>query len=141
GLTARRPPYRLRHRMTDPNPQPKPTAEELAAKTAAEMALQATDAVSAKAPAGSAGNGGTIAEKAAAKPPRPQIDSMRETIESIAVAFILAFLFRTFVAEAFVIPTGSMATTLMGRHKDMECPNCHYQFQTTASAECDDDGN
>ena len=33
----------------------------------------------------------------------------RETVESIVIAVILAFLFRTFVAEAFVIPTGSMA--------------------------------
>ncbi len=40
----------------------------------------------------------------------------RETIESIAVAIILALLFRGFVAEAFVIPTGSMAPALMGEH-------------------------
>ena len=38
---------------------------------------------------------------------------MRETIESIVVAFLLAFLFRTFEAEPFVIPTGSMAPTLL----------------------------
>ena len=31
---------------------------------------------------------------------------MRETIESVVVAFILAFMFKTFEAEAFVIPTG-----------------------------------
>ena len=48
---------------------------------------------------------------------------MRETVESIVIAFVLAFLFRTFEAEAFVIPTGSMAPTLMGRHKDVDCPN------------------
>ena len=35
--------------------------------------------------------------------------AIRETIESIVVAFVLAFLFRTFEAEAFVIPTGSMS--------------------------------
>lgn len=56
-------------------------------------------------------------------------DGVRETIEAIVVAFILAFLFRTFVAEAFVIPTGSMATTLMGRHRDLNCPNCGYLYQ------------
>ena len=52
----------------------------------------------------------------------PTSAGIRETIESIAIAFVLAFLFRTFEAEAFVIPTGSMAPTLMGRHKDVICP-------------------
>src|SRR5512147_697097 len=70
------------------------------------------------------------------KPP----DNWRETVESIAIAFVLAFLFRTFEAEAFVIPTGSMAPTLMGRHKDLECPKCHYNFQVSASEEVDRDG-
>jgi signal peptidase I len=66
--------------------------------------------------------------------------AIRETIESIAIAFVLAFLFRTFEAEAFVIPTGSMAPTLMGRHKDLECPQCGYNFQVSASEEVDRDG-
>lgn len=61
--------------------------------------------------------------------------SWRETIESIAVAVILAFVFRTFVAEAFVIPTGSMASTLMGRHKDLFCAECGYNYRTGASSE------
>ncbi|HWB01243.1 MAG TPA: S26 family signal peptidase [Pirellulales bacterium] len=56
-------------------------------------------------------------------------DTVRETVESIVVAFILAFLFRTFEAEAFVIPTGSMAPTLMGQHKDLDCPQCGFTFQ------------
>jgi signal peptidase I len=67
--------------------------------------------------------------------------AIRETIESIAIAFVLAFLFRTFEAEAFVIPTGSMAPTLMGRHKDLECPKCRYGFQVSASEEVDRDGS
>ena len=54
---------------------------------------------------------------------------------------MLAFLFRTFEAEAFVIPTGSMAPTLMGRHKDLECPECHYNFQVSASEEVNRDGS
>ena len=41
-------------------------------------------------------------------------ESTRDTIESILFAFVLAFMFRTFEAEAFVIPTGSMAPTLYG---------------------------
>jgi signal peptidase I len=64
----------------------------------------------------------------------------RETIESIAVAVVLAFLFRAFVAEAFVIPTGSMAPTLQGRHMDVVCEKCDYQYRTGASLENDGPG-
>ena len=32
-----------------------------------------------------------------------------------------------------MIPTGSMAPTLMGKHKDLECPMCHYRYQVSAS--------
>jgi signal peptidase I len=58
------------------------------------------------------------------KPP----DNWRETVESIVVAFVLAFLFRTFEAEAFVIPTGSMAPTLYGQHRDVICEQCGTRF-------------
>ena len=66
--------------------------------------------------------------------------AIRETIESIAVAVILAFLFRGFVAEAFVIPTGSMAPTLQGRHMDVTCPQCGCPYRTGASVENDGQG-
>lgn len=59
----------------------------------------------------------------------------RETIESVVVAFVLAFLFKTFEAEAFVIPTGSMAPTLLGRNKDAVCPKCGTHFTFGASDE------
>ena len=38
------------------------------------------------------------------------------TFEWLITAFILAFVFRAFVMEAFRIPTGSMADTLKGAH-------------------------
>lgn len=66
---------------------------------------------------------------------------VRELVESLVVALFLAFLFKTFEAEAFVIPTGSMAPTLMGRHKDVECSQCSYQFQVSASEEMDSSSN
>ena len=59
----------------------------------------------------------------------------RETVEAFVVAFVLALLFRAFVAEAFVIPTGSMAPTLMGAHKDICCSQCGHHFQIGASKE------
>jgi len=64
-------------------------------------------------------------------------DAIREIVESVVIAFVLAFLFRTFEAEAFVIPTGSMAPTLLGRHKDVVCPQCGLAFTVSASQEVD----
>jgi signal peptidase I len=63
--------------------------------------------------------------------------AIREMVEAVVIAFALAFFVRTFEAEAFVIPTGSMAPTLMGRHKDVTCAKCGYPFQVTASGEVD----
>jgi signal peptidase I len=63
----------------------------------------------------------------------------RETVESIVVAFTLALLFRAFEAEAFVIPTGSMAPTLMGRHKDLVCESCGLDYRVGSSAEEDEE--
>ncbi len=61
--------------------------------------------------------------------------TFREIVESVAVALVIAFLFRTFIAEMFMIPTGSMAPTLAGRHKDFPCPKCGHEYQVGASVE------
>lgn len=50
----------------------------------------------------------------------PPKESVKETLISIIIAFALAFVFRSFVIEAFIIPTGSMAPTLMGAHMRFE---------------------
>jgi signal peptidase I len=77
----------------------------------------------------------------AAAPPRKgdivqnPLGGGRETVESIVVAFVLALLFRSFEAEAFVIPTGSMANTLMGRHRDLACETCGDDFRVGCSKE------
>src|SRR5271166_4524660 len=66
--------------------------------------------------------------------PRPS-ESHRETVEAIVVALILALVVRGFEAQAFVIPTGSMAPTLMGRHKELSCPQCGFVYSVNASQE------
>ncbi|MGB7160717.1 MAG: S26 family signal peptidase [Tepidisphaeraceae bacterium] len=85
-----------------------------------------------------------VFQKAAATAqPRPAMDesSIKDTVESILVAFILAFIFRAFIVEAFVIPTGSMAPTLLGAHMRFNCDDCGYAFETNYSAQNDPDGN
>ncbi len=58
---------------------------------------------------------------------------VRETIESIIVAVVLALMFRAYEAEAFIIPTGSMAPSLQGQHMDVICDQCGYQYRAGAS--------
>ncbi|MFQ5494251.1 MAG: S26 family signal peptidase [Phycisphaerae bacterium] len=55
-------------------------------------------------------------------------EGFRETLESIVIALILAFVFRAFIVEAFVIPTGSMAPTLYGAHGTILCEDCGVEF-------------
>src|SRR5271168_1584036 len=76
------------------------------------------------------------APRAAKVQTRPQTaEGHRDTVEAIVVAFILALVVRGFEAQAFVIPTGSMAPTLMGRHKDVSCPQCGFVYAVNASEE------
>lgn len=42
--------------------------------------------------------------------------NIKETIVSLVISFVMALVFRSYVVEAFVIPTGSMAPTLLGAH-------------------------
>ena len=65
--------------------------------------------------------------------------SGRESIESFVVVFV-SFLMWSLEAEGFVIPTGSMAPTLMGRHKEIVCPQCGYVYRVNADREVDSTG-
>ncbi|MBN1765991.1 MAG: signal peptidase I [Sedimentisphaerales bacterium] len=56
------------------------------------------------------------------------LHSIKETLESLVIAFILAFVFRAFIVEAFVIPTGSMADTLRGAHFNLTCQECTHNY-------------
>jgi signal peptidase I len=62
------------------------------------------------------------------KAPHNSFAQTQETLGSIVFALILALVFRGFVGQAFVIPTGSMAPTLYGAHMDHVCSDCGYHF-------------
>src|SRR5437763_949284 len=53
---------------------------------------------------------------------------VRQTIEFLVVLSLGIMLFRTFSAEAYVVPTGSMAPTLVGHHKEVVCANCRFRY-------------
>jgi len=72
------------------------------------------------------------ADKADRKKPvvrkKDRAAEIANTFEWLITAFILAFVFRAFVMEAFRIPTGSMADTLKGAHFRLRCPQCGYRY-------------
>jgi hypothetical protein len=75
----------------------------------------------------------------AAEAPLPQnTDGTREIIETIVFVVVLVLLLKTFLAEAFVIPTGSMAPTLLGYHKHVKCEKCGFEILVNASSEVED---
>ena len=78
--------------------------------------------------------------KSAPKPSAKPKESARDLVEQLVVAFILAVLIKGFVAEAFVIPTGSMAPTLYGQHKEITCPHCGEVFGVNAADETEERG-
>jgi signal peptidase I len=67
-------------------------------------------------------------------------NSPREIAETIVFVTVLVLLLKTFVAEAFVIPTGSMAETLYGIQRMVVCDQCRYKFPVNCSAEVDPPG-
>jgi signal peptidase I len=65
-------------------------------------------------------------------------DGGREVVETIVFVVVLVLLLKSFVAEAFVIPTGSMAETLYGYQKIAECPECGEKFPVNCSSEVEE---
>lgn len=64
-------------------------------------------------------------------------DSFRELIETVVFVVVLVLMLKTFLAEAFVIPTGSMADTLLGYHHKLTCEKCGKPNLINASSEAD----
>jgi signal peptidase I len=62
------------------------------------------------------------------KAKRDRAEEIANIFEWLITAFILAFVFRAFVMEAFRIPTGSMADTLKGAHFRLRCRQCGYKY-------------
>jgi signal peptidase I len=71
--------------------------------------------------------------------PAAQSDSFREIVETVVFVVVLVLMLKSFAAEAFVIPTGSMATTLWGYQKEVTCPKCKYVFPVNTSGEVEKD--
>ncbi len=77
-------------------------------------------------------------EAAGSRPPGGAApDGARELIETVIFVIVLVLMLKSFDAEAFVIPTGSMAETLLGYQKWVMCPDCGYRFPANCSQQVD----
>ncbi len=109
--------------MTEPSPE-----NPLLNRRPPEMAESAspvpapTPAAPVSAPASVAAAPQTT--KAPQQPAPNAMTQIIDTLESVIIALVLALAFRAFVVEAFVIPTGSMAPTLLGANVRVTCPKC-----------------
>jgi signal peptidase I len=74
------------------------------------------------------------------KKPQAPREPVREALETVAFVVVLVLLLKLFAVEAFVIPTGSMAETLYGYHKWVECPECGIRFPINCSDESEPQG-
>ncbi len=116
--------------LNNPETQPVPlpaigeSQNAVTAQSSAATSPTASPAVNAPPRSGSTG-----------RAPAKANPGMRETLETVILALILAFTFRTFCVEAFVIPTGSMAPTLSGAHFRAVCPMCGYNFNVNANVD------
>ncbi|MEI7657496.1 MAG: signal peptidase I [Phycisphaerae bacterium] len=54
--------------------------------------------------------------------------TVKETVTAVIIAFVMTFVFRSFVMEAFLIPTGSMAPTLLGAHMRFTARESGYSW-------------
>ncbi len=69
-----------------------------------------------------------IVDGEAGRPSGPRAGFLRPMVELLVTLSLCVMVARTFSAEAYVVPTGSMAPTLMGWHREIVCPNCQYRF-------------
>lgn len=63
-----------------------------------------------------------------ARPARPK-EPMMAQIASFVDLFVWLLVLKSFFLPLFIIPTGSMAETLMGAHAVSVCPNCGYEYR------------
>lgn len=59
---------------------------------------------------------------------RNELTRVIEIVQTILTGLVLAFIFRAFAVEPFIIPTGSMADSLLGAHATRTCPACGWEF-------------
>lgn len=115
-----------------------PASEPLGAGDGSRFARTATSAdqsLRVDANAGSSRPPDSVRES----PPPGSQGILRQIMESLVCLFLAVIVFRTFALEGYIISTGSMAPGLLGYHKRVQCPDCHYRFEFGVAFDRDED--
>ncbi len=56
-------------------------------------------------------------------------DPWRQIFEFFICLAVAVLLYRTWYVQSFVVPSGSMAMTLVGLHRDLVCADCGYAYR------------
>ncbi|MGD9854770.1 MAG: signal peptidase I [Planctomycetaceae bacterium] len=67
-----------------------------------------------------------------------ELGAIRQLAEAALLLAVAVILFRGFVAEGYMISTGSMAPCLLGYHRQIVCPDCAFAFSRGTRHDIDD---
>jgi len=71
----------------------------------------------------------TVSEVLPVSVPPAGVVRVAEILQTLLTGLTLAFIFRAFLVEPFIIPTGSMAESLLGAHATRTCPACGWEYE------------
>lgn len=66
--------------------------------------------------------------RSSSKEQQSPFSQIREIVISLGISLIMAFIAKAYVVEAYVIPTGSMGPTLLGKHMRYDGPQTGYDW-------------
>ncbi len=66
--------------------------------------------------------------------PKQRTGLLRQTIEFVVCLTIAVLIYRSWYVEGYIVPTGSMATTLLGMHRQATCSDCGFPFAVGTDA-------
>lgn len=66
--------------------------------------------------------------------PKQRGGLVRQALEFVVCLTIAVLIYRSWYVEGYIVPTGSMATTLLGMHRQATCADCGYPFAVGTDA-------
>lgn len=66
--------------------------------------------------------------------PKQRAGWIRQATEFVVCLTVAVLIYRSWYVEGYIVPTGSMATTLLGMHRQTTCSDCGFRFAVGTDA-------